>query len=56
MKVDDKYTTAEKITKDKTNKESKKVTLSNDAYAICEFIEFLINKVEHARTSMMTRR
>lgn len=29
-----------------------KTELSNDAYAICEFIEKLVNKIEHARLSM----
>ena len=30
-----------------------KTVLSDDAFAVCDFIERLINKVEHARMSMM---
>ena len=32
---------------------SKKIVLSNDAFAIAEFIEKLIDKIEHARVSLM---
>lgn len=28
-----------------------KIELSNDAFAICDFIQDLINKLEHARVS-----
>lgn len=43
--ISDKYTTAEKVQKDPT--ESSKIQLSNDAYAISEFISLLINKTEN---------
>jgi len=33
----------------------KKTILSNDAYAVCGFMECLINKIEHARLSMMRK-
>lgn len=33
--------------------EPDKIELSNDAYAICQFIESLINKIEHTRKSLM---
>jgi len=45
MKIDDKYTT-----KDKPH--PKKMTISNEAYAVCEFIELLIDKIEKARVSL----
>jgi hypothetical protein len=34
------------------NKKDKKV-IGDDAYAICDFIERLINKLEHARISAL---
>ncbi len=51
----EKYTTQELKAKDSLLKpeeqtgEAKKIELSNDAFAVCEFIESLINKIEHAR-------
>jgi hypothetical protein len=44
MNFKDKYTNA-------VDKDSKKIELSNDAYAIGETIEQLINKIEHTRLS-----
>jgi hypothetical protein len=38
--------------KEKPENKSKKV-LSDDAFAVCEFIEHLINKIEHARMSLI---
>jgi len=52
MDVESKYTTQEKIEKDKTGKEEKKTILSNDAYAVCEFLKALINKIENTRLSL----
>ena len=34
------------------DKEPKKTLISKDAYAICEFIEELIKKIEHTRVSL----
>jgi hypothetical protein len=53
------YTTNEKIDKEakdetiKDKKEAAKTILSNDAYAISELVERLINKIEHTRCSLM---
>jgi len=50
MEFPDKYC----ITSVSTLPENKtKVIISNDAYAIGEFIEKLMNKIEHARCSLM---
>jgi len=46
MEFKDKYTNAK-------DKEVNKIELTNDAYAITEFIDILIKKIEHARTSLM---
>ncbi len=45
MKFEDKY-----ISTDENNKkaDTSKITLSNDAYAIGEMLQTLINKIEHA--------
>lgn len=32
-----------------------KKVISEDAYAICDFVERLINKIEHARISMRAK-
>ena len=50
MKFDEKYinTTENKVKEDKS-----KVLLSDDAYAIVEFIDLLIKKVEHLRLSLI---
>ena len=58
MKHNDKYTTTEKKTEDNKKPEDKrtetnKILLSNDAFAISEMIESLIDKIEHARRSMI---
>lgn len=47
----EKYTTLAKKLKDP--KEDFKFELSSDAYAICEFIEHLINKIEKVRISLI---
>ena len=52
MNVEEKYTTQAKITADTTGEEIKKIPLSNDAYALCEFLEFLIKKIEKIRMRM----
>ena len=46
MKFKDKYTN----TKDK---EVGKIELTNDAYAVSEMIDALIDKIEHARMAMV---
>ena len=51
MDFNSKYTTEDKILLDK--EEEKKVTLSNDAFAIGEMIESLLNKIEQTRRSLM---
>jgi hypothetical protein len=49
----EKYTTADKVQKEKDDSsvlekvESKKVVLSNDAYASCEMTELLINTMRN---------
>lgn len=47
MSIKEKYTTQDLITSDKTQDkiESKKIPLSNDAYAIAQLLETLINKM-----------
>ena len=41
-------------TSEKSKPENKdKKVLSDDAFAICEFIEHLINKIEHTRRSFI---
>lgn len=35
------------------DEENKKTIITNEAYAVCDFIERLIKKVEHARVSLM---
>lgn len=55
----DKYTTSELKTADalkpdeEQTKEKGKTELSNDAYAVCEFIDALIVKMEHTRMSLI---
>lgn len=50
----EKYTTQEKIDKDTEGKEDKKTILSNDAYAISELVDNLINKIEQVRLNLIT--
>ena len=57
----EKYTSASRIDKEKDlkpeeQKEKNKITLSEDAFAICDFIEQLINKAEHLRISSIIRK
>jgi len=61
MGFTDKYTTSEKITaetnviildKDLIPVEKDKVVVSNDAFALGDVIQELINKIEHARVSL----
>jgi hypothetical protein len=58
------YTTTalqEKIVADKEvsqeikDEEAKKTIISNDAFAVCDFIEQLIKKAEHLRISSIMR-
>ncbi len=51
-RLKEKYTN---LTEKAKEKNKNKIELSNDAYAICEFIENLINKMEHARRSMLRK-
>ena len=53
MKFSEQYTTSEKITADKEGIEEKKTILTNDAFAIGDIIQALINKIEHARLSLI---
>lgn len=53
MSLKDDYTTQKKIDKDETGKEEKKTTLSEDAFALCEFIELLTRKIEQVRINML---
>ena len=45
----EKYTTTDKISADKTEKEKKKIVISNDAYAIADFLEELKQTLERLR-------
>ena len=52
------YTTASKIAeqsglKPEEQTEKDKIVVSNDAYAITDLIQQLINKIENVRTSLM---
>lgn len=49
----ERYTTLDLIAKDSKGIESEKTIISNDVYAISEFICELINKIEHTRVSLM---
>lgn len=53
MILNEKYTTTEKITADKDGIEDKKTIISNDAFAVGELLTALINKIEHARISLI---
>lgn len=46
------YTTAEKKAKE-SEKEKDKTELSNDAYAVIQFIEYLTNKLEKLNKSLL---
>jgi hypothetical protein len=61
----EKYTTALKIermvadkeiSKEVIDEETEKTIISDDAFAICDFIEQLIKKAEHLRISSIMRR
>lgn len=41
---------------DKEEEKKDKKVISDDAFAVCDFIERLINKIEHARCSSLMRR
>ena len=47
------YTTQEKV--DVDIKEASKIILSNDAFAVGDMISKLINKIEHARLSLLRK-
>lgn len=49
----ERYTTAEKA---KEEGEDKKQIITSEAYAICEFIEELSNKIERLRVSALMRK
>lgn len=49
LSFEDKYTTAEKITRDTTGTENKKTILSNDSFAIGKQIEELMNEFKLGR-------
>jgi len=49
MKLEEKYTNTTEKDKE-CNKD--KIILSDDAYAVCDFIEILVNKIEHIRLSL----
>ena len=51
MEFSNKYTTAEKIVADKTEKEKEKISLSNDAFSIGEMLNELTKKIEALRLS-----
>lgn len=55
MSLAEKYTTKNTIDI-KDGIESTKVILSNDAFAVCEFIEMLIKKIEQLRISGLGRK
>lgn len=43
-------------TSDKPEDKENKTEISDDAFAICDFIEKLIDKIEHARISMALKK
>jgi hypothetical protein len=49
----DKIAAADKISLDMGKIEKAKTVISNDAYSICDLINSLIDKLEHARASMI---
>ena len=49
----DKYTTAKLVTADKEGIEVSKTVISDDAFAIVDLIDKLINKIEQTRSSLM---
>ena len=54
----EKYTTSNLVEKEKDlkpeeQKEKLKITISTEAFAICDFIEQLINKMEQVRVSSL---
>lgn len=49
MKLQEKYISS---TENSKTPDATKTVLSDDAFAVCEFIEHLVNKIEHARLSM----
>jgi len=44
------------ISKEIKDEELKKTIISNDAFAVCDFIDQLIKKAEHLRISSIIRR
>lgn len=52
MKLKEEYAKQSDKEEDKQNK----TILSDDAFAICDFIERLIDKLEHARISMQNKK
>lgn len=49
----EKYTTTDKISADKTGTEKEKTIISNDAYAISEFLDELKKILESARQTLI---
>lgn len=47
MELEAKYTTQAKIDADLSGKESKKIVISNDAFAICEFMQRLMLHIKY---------
>ena len=58
MKIGDKYLSLSEYEPmpEQDKAKEKRIVLSDDAYAICDFIECLINKIEHTRISMIGRK
>ena len=48
----EKYTTSDKISADKTGKEKEKTVISNDAFAIADFLDELKQTLERARQTL----
>ena len=43
------------VTQEEKDEESKKIEVSNDAYAVCDFIDKLNNKLDSLRISVLRR-
>jgi DNA-binding transcriptional regulator YhcF (GntR family) len=52
----EKVITDKEVSQEVKAEEEKKTIISNDAFAICDFIDQLINKAEHLRISSLMRR
>jgi hypothetical protein len=52
MQFKEKYTTVSKKSEDKEKKESSKIELSEEVFALCEILQDLTNAIEGLRTKI----